>query len=146
LTPFDPWLPHVCEKKTLPPGVREAMRDRAAVGANGTAGVTAGGHLSRTFARLDVSGTAEVNEDERSALRRKQLMVINARDAGAAAAAAAAAAAGATVAGGQTNPALGVGGVGERGSKGEGGRANKAAGNARAKAAAPSSQDGGAEH
>ena len=60
-------------------GVREALREEAAVGANGTTGVPTGGHLTRTFAKLELAAKAARDEEERAAARRRQLMEINAR-------------------------------------------------------------------
>ena len=59
---------------------REAMRASLA-GANGDAGVATGGHLSRTFSKLELEAKAAEAEDARAAARRKQLMEINAREA-----------------------------------------------------------------
>ena len=59
---------------------REAMRASVA-GANGDAGVPTGGHLSRTFSKLELEAKAADAEEARAAARRKQLMEINAREA-----------------------------------------------------------------
>ena len=59
---------------------REAMRASVA-GANGNAGVPTGGHLSRTFSKLELEAKAADAEEARAAARRKQLMEINAREA-----------------------------------------------------------------
>ena len=59
---------------------REAMRASVA-GANGDAGVATGGHLSRTFSKLELEARAADAEEARAAARRRQLMEINAREA-----------------------------------------------------------------
>ena len=59
---------------------REAMRE-SVKGAIGTPGIAAGGHLSRTFSKLELDAKAAEAEEERAAARRKQLMEINAREA-----------------------------------------------------------------